>query len=50
MELVVNTIDGPGGVAPAMFEGRDVVRICATHGEISQTDIEELVATLTAAA
>jgi hypothetical protein len=27
-----------------------VVRICATHGETSQTDVEELVEALTAAA
>jgi len=27
-----------------------VVRICATHGEISQTDVEVLVDALTAAA
>jgi glutamate/tyrosine decarboxylase-like PLP-dependent enzyme len=41
---------GRAWVAPAMFEGRDVVRICATHGETSPTDVEELVQTLTAAA
>ena len=41
---------GRAWVAPATFEGRDVVRICATHGEISQTDVEELVAALSAAA
>jgi glutamate/tyrosine decarboxylase-like PLP-dependent enzyme len=41
---------GRAWVAPATFEGRDVVRICATHGETSQADIEELVATLSAAA
>jgi hypothetical protein len=41
---------GRAWVAPAMFEGRDVVRICATHGETSQSDVEELVQTLTAAA
>jgi hypothetical protein len=41
---------GRAWVAPATFEGRDVVRICATHGETSQTDVEELVAALTAAA
>jgi aromatic-L-amino-acid decarboxylase len=41
---------GRAWVAPAMFEGRDVVRICATHGETSQTDVEELVKTLSAAA
>ena len=41
---------GRAWVAPATFEGRDVVRICATHGETSQSDIEELVAALSAAA
>jgi hypothetical protein len=28
------------------FEGRDVVRICATNGETSERDVEELVAAL----
>jgi hypothetical protein len=41
---------GRAWVAPAMFEGRDVVRICATHGESSQTDVEELVEALKSAA
>lgn len=41
---------GRAWVAPASFEGRDVVRICATHGEISQSDIAELVDALSAAA
>jgi aromatic-L-amino-acid decarboxylase len=41
---------GRAWVAPTTFEGRDVVRICATHGETSQSDIEELVAALSAAA
>jgi len=41
---------GRAWVAPATFEGRDVVRICATHGETSQSDIEELLAALSAAA
>jgi hypothetical protein len=41
---------GRAWVAPATFEGRDVVRICATHGETSRSDIEELVAALSAAA
>jgi glutamate/tyrosine decarboxylase-like PLP-dependent enzyme len=34
---------GRAWVAPTMFEGRDVVRICATNGETSLTDIEALV-------
>jgi glutamate/tyrosine decarboxylase-like PLP-dependent enzyme len=41
---------GRAWVAPATFEGRDVVRICATHGETAQSDIEQLVAALSAAA
>jgi glutamate/tyrosine decarboxylase-like PLP-dependent enzyme len=41
---------GRAWVAPALFEGRDVVRICATHGETSQADVEALVAALRAAA
>ena len=30
-------------VAKAKFEGRDVVRICATHGEVTLADVAELV-------
>ena len=41
---------GRAWVAPAVFEGRDVVRICATHGESGGADIEALVAALTAPA
>jgi glutamate/tyrosine decarboxylase-like PLP-dependent enzyme len=41
---------GRAWVAPATFEGRDVVRICATNGEVSEADIETLVAALTTAA
>jgi len=41
---------GRAWVAPASFEGRDVVRICATHGATSERDIEELVSALSAAA
>jgi len=37
---------GRAWVAPTSFEGRDVVRICATHGETSEADIEELIAVL----
>jgi hypothetical protein len=39
---------GRAWVAPTQFEGRDVVRICATHGETSAADIEELVEALSA--
>jgi glutamate/tyrosine decarboxylase-like PLP-dependent enzyme len=41
---------GRAWVAPTTFEGRDVVRICATHGEVSDQDVRELVEALTAAA
>lgn len=40
---------GRAWVAPATFEGRDVVRICATNGETCESDIEALVAALSAA-
>jgi glutamate/tyrosine decarboxylase-like PLP-dependent enzyme len=40
---------GRAWVAVAKLEGREVVRICATHGEIASADIEELVAALEAA-
>jgi glutamate/tyrosine decarboxylase-like PLP-dependent enzyme len=36
-------------VAVAKLEGRDVVRICATHGETTSADVDELVAALDAA-
>jgi glutamate/tyrosine decarboxylase-like PLP-dependent enzyme len=39
-------VSGRAWVAPTTFEGRDVVRICATHGETTEADIEELVAVL----
>jgi glutamate/tyrosine decarboxylase-like PLP-dependent enzyme len=37
---------GRAWVAPTTFEGRDVVRICVTHGETSDTDIDALVSVL----
>ncbi len=37
---------GRAWVAPTLFEGRDVVRICATNGETSTADIDALVAVL----
>jgi hypothetical protein len=40
---------GRAWVAPATFEGRDVVRICATHGETTLADVAELVDVLHAA-
>jgi glutamate/tyrosine decarboxylase-like PLP-dependent enzyme len=41
---------GRAWVAATSFEGRDVVRICATHGETSDEDVRELVEALSAAA
>ena len=35
--------------AVATFEGKPVVRVCATHGETSQADVEGLIATLISA-
>lgn len=40
---------GRAWVAVAKYEGRDVIRICLTHGEATLEDIRELVETLTAA-
>ncbi|MGH8325360.1 MAG: pyridoxal phosphate-dependent decarboxylase family protein, partial [Steroidobacteraceae bacterium] len=40
---------GRAWVAVAKLEGREVVRICATHGEASVADVDELVAALDAA-
>ena len=37
---------GRAWVAPTVFEGRDVVRICATNGETTQRDVDELIAAL----
>ncbi len=37
---------GRAWVAPTTFEGRDVVRICATNGETRIEDVETLVAAL----
>ncbi len=39
---------GRSWVAPATFEGRDVVRICATNGETSAADVEALLDALNA--
>jgi glutamate/tyrosine decarboxylase-like PLP-dependent enzyme len=41
---------GAAWVAVADFEGRDVIRICATHGQTSEGDIEILAQTLDGAA
>lgn len=40
---------GKAWAAVARFEGRDVVRVCATHGEVSATDVAMLVTALEAA-
>jgi hypothetical protein len=40
---------GRAWVAAGTFAGQEVVRICATHGEIATADIDELVASLNAA-
>jgi len=37
---------GRAWVAPTLFEGRDVVRICATNGQTSEKDIDALIAAL----
>jgi glutamate/tyrosine decarboxylase-like PLP-dependent enzyme len=37
---------GRAWVAPTVFEGRDVVRICVTNGETSARDVDELIAAL----
>ncbi|MGH8297642.1 MAG: pyridoxal-dependent decarboxylase, partial [Steroidobacteraceae bacterium] len=40
---------GRAWVAVAKLEGREVVRICATHGETTMADVDELVTELDAA-
>jgi glutamate/tyrosine decarboxylase-like PLP-dependent enzyme len=37
---------GRAWVAPTVFEGQDVVRICVTNGETSARDLDELIAAL----
>jgi glutamate/tyrosine decarboxylase-like PLP-dependent enzyme len=39
---------GRAWVAPATFEGRTVVRICVTHGQTGEDDVQALVAALEA--
>jgi hypothetical protein len=39
---------GKAWVARTTFEGRDVVRICATNGETAMEDVNALIAALTA--
>ena len=40
---------GRAWVAVAKLEGQDVIRICATHGETTAADLDELAAALEAA-
>ena len=48
-ELVRRVVaSGQAWVAPARFEGRDVVRICATNGETALEDVNTLVVALNA--
>ncbi len=37
---------GRAWVAPTTFEGREVVRICATNGETAMADVDALIAAL----
>ena len=47
-ELVRRVVaSGRAWVAPTKFEGRDVVRICATNGETTMEDVDALIAALT---
>jgi glutamate/tyrosine decarboxylase-like PLP-dependent enzyme len=47
-ELVRRVVaSGRAWVAPTTFEGRDVVRICATNGETTLEDVNALIAALT---
>jgi aromatic-L-amino-acid/L-tryptophan decarboxylase len=47
-ELVRRVVaSGRAWVAPVTFEGRDVVRICATNGETTIEDVNALIAALT---
>ena len=50
-DIVRRVLDsGRAWVAVSKLEGREVVRICVTHGEVSAADVEELVAALEARA
>ncbi len=42
-------VSGRAWVARSHFEGREVIRICATHGETALEDVEELVGALQSA-
>jgi hypothetical protein len=48
--LVTRVIaSGNAWIAAAKFEGRDIIRVCLTHGEATRQDILELVRALGAA-
>jgi glutamate/tyrosine decarboxylase-like PLP-dependent enzyme len=50
-DLVRRVLDsGRAWVAVAKYEGREVIRVCVTHGETSEQDVGELVAALEATA
>ncbi len=50
-DIVRRVLDsGRAWVAVSKYEGREVVRICVTHGEVSVADVDELVAVLDAKA
>jgi glutamate/tyrosine decarboxylase-like PLP-dependent enzyme len=50
-DIVRRVLDsGRAWAAVSKYEGAEVVRVCATHGEISIADIDELVAVLEAKA
>jgi hypothetical protein len=40
---------GHAWVSTTVFEGLDVIRACITHGETTQSDIDEIIAALQAA-
>jgi hypothetical protein len=48
IRTIVNNLlaSGRAWVARTSFEGREVVRICATHGETTLADVDELVSGL----
>jgi glutamate/tyrosine decarboxylase-like PLP-dependent enzyme len=49
-EIARHVLDsGRAWVAVARYEGREVIRICVTHGQTSLADVEELVRALEAA-
>jgi glutamate/tyrosine decarboxylase-like PLP-dependent enzyme len=48
--IVANVLaSGRAWISTATFEGREVIRACATHGETTERDVDELVNALRAA-